>query len=174
MQYLRSVVVNHPGDVSGVASRGGLRWGGSGHCAHSDAQVAARLSRVDVIAERLPRGWDSRVGEGGGSLSGGERQRASIARALLKPAPLLLVDEATSALDTENERAVATAVAVDPVPRTRVIVAHRVGAREAGRGRPVRGAAAASAARSAARGETAYRRSPRVFARRREREKERA
>lgn len=87
---------------------------------------AAALARVDRLVSRMPDGWDSRVGEAGGSLSGGERQRVSIARALLKPAPVLLVDEATSALDTENETAVAAALSNDPIPRTRVIVAHRL------------------------------------------------
>lgn len=89
-------------------------------------RAAAGLARVDSLVRRLPEEWDSRVGEAGGSLSGGERQRVSIARALLKPAPILLVDEATSALDTENETAVAAALTGDPVPRTRVIVAHRL------------------------------------------------
>lgn len=87
---------------------------------------AARLARIDTLVQRLPDGWESRVGEAGGGLSGGERQRVSIARALLKPAPVLLVDEATSALDTENETAVAAALTDDPLPRTRVIVAHRL------------------------------------------------
>lgn len=84
------------------------------------------LARLDSTLARLPKGWDSRVGEAGTSLSGGERQRVSIARALLKPAPLLLVDEATSALDTENEAAVAAALTADQRERTRVIVAHRL------------------------------------------------
>jgi ATP-binding cassette subfamily B protein IrtB len=66
------------------------------------------------------------VGEAGSGLSGGERQRVSIARALLRPAPVLLVDEATSALDTENERAVSAALDDDATERTRVIVAHRL------------------------------------------------
>ena len=94
----------------------------------SDAQLAdaAGLARVDRIVGRLPEGWDSRVGEAGGNLSGGERQRVSIARALLKPAPVLLLDEATSALDAENETAVAAALTDDPTPRTRAIVAHRL------------------------------------------------
>lgn len=87
---------------------------------------AARLARVDTLVERLPHGWDTRAGEAGGTLSGGERQRVSIARALLKPAPLLLVDEATSALDTENGAAVTAALSDDPVARTRVIVAHQL------------------------------------------------
>lgn len=88
--------------------------------------TAAGLARVDSVVDRLPDAWDSRVGEGGTSLSGGERQRVSIARALLKPAPVLLVDEATSALDTENEAAVAAALGGDELGRTRVIVAHRL------------------------------------------------
>jgi len=87
---------------------------------------AARLARLDPVVDRASDGWAARVGEAGTTLSGGERQRVSIARALLKPAPLLLVDEATSALDTENETAVAAALTDDPTPRTRVIVAHRL------------------------------------------------
>ncbi|WP_068279954.1 ABC transporter ATP-binding protein [Aldersonia kunmingensis] len=86
---------------------------------------AGALARVDEIVERLPDGMRSEVGEGGAVLSGGERQRISIARALLKPAPILLIDEATSALDNENERAVVDALSADDIARTRVIVAHR-------------------------------------------------
>ncbi|WP_086821023.1 ABC transporter ATP-binding protein [Allokutzneria sp. NRRL B-24872] len=98
--------------------------------ANPDAERFAevlRLARVDELVQRLPNGENTRVGEAGGALSGGERQRVSIARALLKPAPVLLVDEATSALDTENETAVVQALSADSVPRTRVIVTHRVG-----------------------------------------------
>src|SRR6201999_3740674 len=87
---------------------------------------ATALARVDELIGRLPDGAASIVGEAGSALSGGERQRVSIARALLKPAPILLVDEATSALDTENEAAVVDALTADPQPRTRVIVAHRL------------------------------------------------
>ncbi|MFT3886996.1 MAG: ABC transporter ATP-binding protein [Arachnia sp.] len=91
-----------------------------------ELSLAAELAKVEPMVRRLPSGWESRVGEGGSTLSGGERQRVSIARALLKPAPVLLVDEATSALDTENEAAIAAALLSDPTPRTRVIVAHRL------------------------------------------------
>jgi ATP-binding cassette subfamily B protein len=70
---------------------------------------AAKAACVDEIVERLGS-WDAPVGEGGGNLSGGERQRVSIARALLKNAPILLLDEATSGLDTMNEVAVAAAL----------------------------------------------------------------
>ena len=87
---------------------------------------AVRLARVDELTARLPDGDASKVGEAGAALSGGERQRVSIARALVKPAPVLLVDEATSALDTENEAAVVEALTADLRPRTRVIVAHRL------------------------------------------------
>ncbi|MFZ1164758.1 ABC transporter ATP-binding protein, partial [Mycobacterium sp.] len=87
---------------------------------------AVALARVDELTGRLPAGPETVVGEAGSALSGGERQRVSIARALLKPAPILLVDEATSALDTENETAVVDALTADPQPRTRVIVAHRL------------------------------------------------
>jgi ATP-binding cassette subfamily B protein IrtB len=94
----------------------------------TDTQLAeaVRLARVEPVLDRLPDGWEHRVGEGGGALSGGERQRVSIARALVKPASILVIDEATSALDTENEAAITAALADDPQPRTRVIVAHRL------------------------------------------------
>lgn len=88
--------------------------------------IVARLARVDELITRLPGGWEAEVGEGGTALSGGERQRVSIARAILKPAPILLVDEATSALDTENETAIVTALTEDATPRTRILVAHRL------------------------------------------------
>ncbi len=87
---------------------------------------AVALARVDELTGRLAAGADTVVGEAGSALSGGERQRVSIARALLKPAPILLVDEATSALDTENEAAVVDALTADPQLRTKVIVAHRL------------------------------------------------
>ncbi|MGV0624784.1 ABC transporter ATP-binding protein [Mycolicibacter minnesotensis] len=87
---------------------------------------ALELARVDELTRRLPDGLNTRVGEAGTALSGGERQRVSIARALIKPAPVLLVDEATSALDNENESAVVDALTADLRARTRVIVAHRL------------------------------------------------
>lgn len=87
---------------------------------------ALRLARVDELIGRLPDGAATVVGEAGSALSGGERQRVSIARALLKGAPILLVDEATSALDNENEVAVVDALTDEPESHTRVIVAHRL------------------------------------------------
>jgi ATP-binding cassette subfamily B protein IrtB len=87
---------------------------------------AARRARADEIVQRLPAGWDSQVGEGGTKLSGGERQRVSIARALLKDAPIVLVDEATAALDPENEAAVQDALAALAADRTVLVIAHRL------------------------------------------------
>lgn len=118
-----SVVFQHPYLFDG-AVRDNVLVGDP--TAEPDAVAEAmRLARVDDIVGRLPDGADTVVGEGGTALSGGERQRVSIARALLKPAPVLLVDEATSALDNANEAAVVDALTADPRARTRVIVAHR-------------------------------------------------
>lgn len=87
---------------------------------------AAEIARVDEIVDRLPDGWDSAVGEGGAALSGGERQRVSIARALLKDAPIVLLDEATSALDPHSEAAVVRGVHELTRDKTVVVVAHRL------------------------------------------------
>lgn len=89
-------------------------------------RAAADLAGVTEIADRLPDGWLSRVGEAGRALSGGERQRVAIARALLKQAPIVLLDEATSALDVENEAHIVAAV--DQLRRhsTVIIIAHRL------------------------------------------------
>lgn len=121
---LTSVVFQHPYLFAGT-----VRDNVFAGCPDADADqyaTAVRLARVDEVTDRLPDGADTVVGEAGTTLSGGERQRVSIARALLKPAPVLLIDEATSALDTENEAAVVRAVAEDPRDRTRVLVAHRL------------------------------------------------
>ncbi|WP_280266170.1 ABC transporter ATP-binding protein [Nocardia wallacei] len=87
---------------------------------------AAAIARVDEIVERLPDGWDTVVGEGGSALSGGERQRVSIARALLKDAPIVLLDEATSALDPHSEAVVARGIHELTRDKTVVVVAHRL------------------------------------------------
>jgi ATP-binding cassette, subfamily B, bacterial IrtB/YbtQ len=87
---------------------------------------AIRAARVDEIIERLPNGLATQVGEGGGSLSGGERQRVSIARAILKDAPIILLDEATAALDAENEALVQEALSALSANRTLIVVAHRL------------------------------------------------
>ncbi|MEC3955102.1 ABC transporter ATP-binding protein [Nocardia sp. CDC153] len=94
----------------------------------TDAEVlrAGAVARVDEIAARLPDGWQTRVGEGGSALSGGERQRVSIARALVKDAPIVLLDEATSALDPQNEAVVVRGVHELTRGRTVLVVAHRL------------------------------------------------
>ncbi|MEV6349758.1 ABC transporter ATP-binding protein [Actinoplanes sp. NPDC051851] len=91
-----------------------------------DVLAAAHLARVDEIAARLPDGYETRVGEGGARLSGGERQRISIARAILKDAPIVLLDEATAALDPENEAAVGSALSALTANRTLLVIAHRL------------------------------------------------
>ncbi|MEU3096207.1 ABC transporter ATP-binding protein [Streptomyces sp. NPDC006967] len=90
-------------------------------------RAAAEAARLDEVVARLPDGWSTRVGEGGAVLSGGERQRVSIARAMLKNAPVVLLDEATSGLDPENERAVQDGLDRLLAERTVVVVAHRLG-----------------------------------------------
>ena len=87
---------------------------------------AADLAGVGEIVERLPGGWSARVGEGGRALSGGERQRVSIARALLKRAPIVLLDEATSALDAENEAHIVAAMEELRRTSTLVVIAHKL------------------------------------------------
>ncbi|GAB2559776.1 ABC transporter ATP-binding protein [Gracilibacillus alcaliphilus] len=88
---------------------------------------AACAARLDEVIERLPEGWNTRVGEGGSRLSGGERQRVSIARAFLKQSRIVLIDEAASALDPENERAVSEAIGrlARDRGRTVIVIAHR-------------------------------------------------
>jgi ATP-binding cassette subfamily B protein IrtB len=123
---LVSMVFQHPYLFDGPI-QDNIRAGHPG-ADDSDIRQAMSLARVDEIVSRLPDGEASRVGEAGAALSGGERQRVSIARALVKPAGVLLIDEATSALDTENETAITDAIRDDPRGRTRVVIAHRLGA----------------------------------------------
>ncbi|MEU9035299.1 ABC transporter ATP-binding protein [Streptomyces sp. NPDC048352] len=92
----------------------------------AEVRAAAAAARLDEVIERLPGGWSTRVGEGGALLSGGERQRVSIARALLKDAPVVLLDEVTSALDPVNEAAVHEGIEHLMAGRTVVMVAHRM------------------------------------------------
>lgn len=104
-----------------------------GLCEPDDPRVeaAARAAFVTEFADELPQGLDTAVGERGSLLSGGQRQRVSIARALLKDAPVLVLDEATSALDTESERRIQAALEGLRRNRTTLVIAHRLSTIEA-------------------------------------------
>lgn len=94
----------------------------------SDDKVieAAKAAYCDEFIERLPEGYETKVGDIGGSLSGGERQRISIARAILKDAPIVILDEPTAALDTNSELAVQKAIEALVKDKTIIIIAHRL------------------------------------------------
>lgn len=88
--------------------------------------AAAKAANCDEFARRLPQGYDTPIGENGAKLSGGERQRISIARALLKDAPIVLLDEATASLDVENETKVQGALSRLLQGKTVLVIAHRM------------------------------------------------
>ena len=94
----------------------------------TDAEViaAAKAARCDEFVRKLPQGYQTMIGENGSTLSGGERQRISIARALLKDAPVILLDEATASLDVENESAVQDALSRLLQGKTVLVIAHRM------------------------------------------------
>lgn len=94
----------------------------------SDEEVmeAARAAQCDGFIQQLPQGYETVIGENGATLSGGERQRISIARALLKNAPVVLLDEATASLDVENESAVQLALSHLLRGKTVLVIAHRM------------------------------------------------
>ncbi|MFZ5671244.1 MAG: ABC transporter ATP-binding protein [Pseudomonadota bacterium] len=91
-----------------------------------EIRLAARRARAAEFIEKLPRGYDTLVGERGVKLSGGERQRVAIARAFLADAPILVFDEATSSLDVETELAVQAAMEELMAGRTTIVIAHRL------------------------------------------------
>ena len=88
--------------------------------------AAARAAQCDEFIRKLPQGYQTVIGENGATLSGGERQRISIARALLKDAPVVLLDEATASLDVENESAVQAALSRLLQGKTVLVIAHRM------------------------------------------------
>ncbi|WP_455157108.1 ABC transporter ATP-binding protein [Treponema socranskii] len=88
--------------------------------------AAAKAAQCDSFIEKLPQGYDTEIGENGYTLSGGERQRLSIARALLKDAPIILLDEATAALDPENETLIQYAIGTLIKGKTVIVIAHRL------------------------------------------------
>ncbi|MBT8494398.1 MAG: ATP-binding cassette domain-containing protein, partial [Deltaproteobacteria bacterium] len=87
---------------------------------------AARLAEADEFIQALPKGYDTVVGERGQKLSGGQRQRISLARAILKDPPILILDEATSAVDNETEAAIQRSLLKIAVDRTTMVIAHRL------------------------------------------------
>jgi ABC-type multidrug transport system fused ATPase/permease subunit len=91
-----------------------------------EIEAAARAAHAHDFVSRLPKGYDTRIAEAGGGLSGGERQRLSVARAVLKDAPILILDEPTSSLDAISEEIVFSALRRLRVGRTTIVIAHRL------------------------------------------------
>lgn len=87
---------------------------------------AAKKARCHEFIMALPNGYDTVIGEGGGTLSGGEKQRISIARAMLKDAPIIIFDEATASIDPENEHLVQAAISELTRGKTIITIAHRL------------------------------------------------
>ncbi|GLV24349.1 ABC transporter ATP-binding protein [Sphingobium sp. TomTYG45] len=124
---VRNMMAMVPQDsvIFAASARDNLRFG---RWDASDEEIwgAARAANAETFLRALPEGLDTFLGEGGARLSGGQRQRLSIARALLRDAPILLLDEATSALDAESERLVQDALARLMHGRTTIVIAHRL------------------------------------------------
>ena len=99
---------------------------GNRNASKEQVLAAAKAAQCDSFIEKLPQGYDTEIGENGYTLSGGERQRLSIARALLKDAPIILLDEATAALDPENETLIQHAIGTLIKGKTVIVIAHRL------------------------------------------------
>lgn len=102
-----------------------IRYGRE-NATQEEIENAARLANCYDFIMRMPQGFDTMIGEGGSTLSGGEKQRISIARAMLKDAPVIFLDEATSSLDPENEAEIQQAISCLIKGRTVVVIAHRL------------------------------------------------
>jgi len=103
-----------------------IAYGSNRHRSREDVIQAASQAHALEFIEQLPQQFDTVIGDQGVLLSGGQRQRLSIARALLKNAPILILDEATSALDTESERVIQSALNLLMKNRTTLVIAHRL------------------------------------------------
>ena len=99
---------------------------GRPEASHEEVKAAAKAACCDEFIERLPNGYDTVIGEGGASLSGGEKQRISIARAMLKDAPIIILDEATANVDPENEDRLQKAIEALTRNKTVIMIAHRL------------------------------------------------
>jgi ATP-binding cassette subfamily B protein len=91
-----------------------------------EVRKAAELAQIGPLIERLPKGYQTQVGERGLKLSGGEKQRVAIARTILKGPPILILDEATSALDSKTEQDIQSALDAVSADRTTLVIAHRL------------------------------------------------
>ncbi|MDR3122210.1 MAG: ABC transporter ATP-binding protein/permease [Treponema sp.] len=103
-----------------------IRTGKPG-ASREEAEAAAKAACCHDFITKMPEGYDTMVGEGGSTLSGGERQRISIARALVKDAPIVLLDETTSSLDADNEAEINRAFDILMKDKTVIVIAHRLG-----------------------------------------------
>jgi len=99
---------------------------GKRNATDEEVRHVARLAQCDDFISRMPQGYNTIIAENGETLSGGERQRISIARALLKDAPIILLDEATASLDAENETKIQAAISELVRNKTVIIIAHRM------------------------------------------------
>ncbi len=103
-----------------------IAYGDMRKASKAEIMRAAKLAHALEFVERLPKGFNTEIGENGVRLSGGQRQRIAIARAILKNAPILILDEATSALDSESERHIQAALEILMKNRTTFVIAHRL------------------------------------------------
>ena len=102
-----------------------IRLGRNG-ATDEEVMAAAKAAQCEEFIQRLPQGYQTNIGENGSALSGGERQRISIARALLKNAPVVLLDEATASMDAESETLVQEALSALLKDKTVMVIAHRM------------------------------------------------
>jgi ABC-type multidrug transport system fused ATPase/permease subunit len=127
LDYLRGHIASVPQDVflfhGSVADN--ILFGRP-DASEEQMRAAVRAANAEQFVLDLPEGYDTQVGERGVRLSGGQKQRLSIARALLKDAPILILDEATSSVDSETELLIQEAIARLVVNRTTLIIAHRL------------------------------------------------
>ena len=96
------------------------------NASQEDIEEAAKFSFAEEFINKLPNGYETIIGENGLRLSGGEKQRLSIARAMLKKSPIILLDEATSSLDSDTETKIQNAISLLTKNKTTVVIAHRL------------------------------------------------